>query len=121
MIDRWIKDHIGGYTRLFIGALVLVLIVCAILMLSHCGGSDTDIAKQAEQTTKSGEAIQAAASDAIDTIGDRVATEHNIDQAVTDAQRQIDTATDPETVRSIVVASVCKQASHRNDPACVKR
>lgn len=104
--NRWIA--LGAFVALLFGVT---------LLLTQCGGND-DAAKQAQQTSKSGAAINAAASDAVNTITNRNATEDTIDQGLAAATEAIHNAKDTDTVRNAVLDSVCKQASHRNDPAC---
>lgn len=112
----WIKT-LTPLARVIAGAVLFVGVLVLVLSLTHCG-DNREAAEQAKQTNRSGEAITAAASDAIETIGDRVATEKNIDDAVTDAQKDIADVQDPNVIRNIVIDGVCKQNSHRHDPAC---
>lgn len=99
-------------------ALMVVILLGGGFTVAKCTGGNRQAEKQAEQTNRSGEAISAAASDAIDTITGRTVTDQTVDQAVDQATKEIGNAQDTDSVRSIVVASVCSQQSHRNDPAC---
>ena len=97
------------------------LLIFGLLMLSHCGRSDDAAQQQAAQTTRSGEAVANAAQAAIEVIGERAATEKTVDQATAIAVKGVEDAQDPDAVRAVVVASLCRQASHRLDPACAVR
>lgn len=103
--------------RLAIGGAILAVLLAVILPLTMCHHDNT-AEKQAEQTNRSGEAIAAAASGAIETIGNRTVTEQNVDNAVNVATENINNAQDATAVRNAVIAGVCGQSSHRHDPAC---
>lgn len=101
--------------------LVVLLIFGVGFGLAKCTGGDDTAQRQAEQTTASGEAIADAAKDAVETITNRTVTEADIDRATDQAIRNIEHATDPDSVRDAVLDGVCGQPSHRNDPACKVR
>lgn len=104
-----------------------VLIVGAVLLMGvllfalgyFSRKDDHGQAEQAKQTTRSGEAISTAAQDAISIIGERVATDHNIDQATQQAVSEIGVATSADQVRDAVLQAVCQQKVHSHDPACL--
>ena len=77
------------------------------------------VTAQAEQTVASGEAINAAASEAVAVVVKRSDTENAIDAATAAAVEDIGNAETSDDVRAAVVAHMCmhNQAS-RNDPAC---
>ena len=93
--------------------------------LSECSKRDAKraVAVQAEQTTKSGQAIADAASVAVEAVDKRHGAEAAIDVATAIAVRNIDDATTSEDIHSAVTAAVCERvrASGRTDPACVVR
>jgi hypothetical protein len=119
---------IGFLTRMFspklavpvLAGLVIVVMVVAGLAIRSCTRDNT-AQRQAEQTTASGDAYANAAENAIDTIGNRVVTERDIDNAINNVQQEILNAQDPAAIRSAVLDSVCRSPSHRNDPACAVR
>lgn len=99
---------------------LLALLALAILSIGYCAlhHRDNTAQKQAEQTSRSGEATSNAAAAAIATIGNRTATDADIDAATANATKGIDNAQNLDDVRGAVLVGVCGQASHRNDPAC---
>ncbi len=99
-------------------ALMAVILLGGGFIVAKCTGGNRQAEKQAEQTNRSGEAISAAASDAIGTITGRTVTDKTVDDAVDQAAKDIGNAEDADTIRNIVIASVCADPSHRNDPAC---
>lgn len=112
-------SKIGRYATVALGA---VLLLGLVFLVGRCTGDDSDaVEAQAEQTTRSSEAIADAADDAIQMLEDRTATEDAIDQIVSQTVENIDGAQDADAVRAAVLAGVCSQPSHRNDPACSTR
>lgn len=113
----WLLGRSGR--PILIGAVILLLVVM-VFLIGRCTKDDRsdELEAQVEQTDRSGKAIANAAEMAIDTIGDRVATEATIDQAVRHTIGRIDEAPDLNAVRYAVIASLCQQYEHRNDPAC---
>ena len=119
MID-FITSLVGPkFAKPLLFGLAALLLLGVGFGLSRCGSNAAQ--KQAEQTTASGEAVASAAAEAIEIIGNRTVTEADIDLAVGHVQEEIKNAPDPDTIRSTVIAGLCKQASHRNDPACAVR
>lgn len=103
---------------IWIGLGVLALLG-TVFALGRCTGGDNDDAEQqARQTERSSEAVASAAADAIETIGDRAATEKTIDAAVTHTTQEIQNAPDSDAVRDAVLIGLCSRPSHRDDPAC---
>ena len=94
-----------------------VAIGLVIVLLATCH-RDNGAGKQAEQTTRSGDAMSNAAANAIDTLQNRTATDDTINAATDNAMKEIGNAQSPDDVRSAVLAGVCASASHRSDPAC---
>lgn len=113
IIEKYMRPIIAGVLILALGLLVLTV--------AKCGTVDHTAERQAEQTEKSGAAIAGAASAAIETIGDRNATERDIDNVVQQASEAIGMADNPGAVHDAVVAGLCGQASHSDDPACKLR
>ena len=99
-------------------ALGVLLLVGAIFLLGRCTGNNDELEAQVEQTNRSGEAIADAAEMAIDKIGDQAVTERSIDTAVAETVASIEGAQDADAVRNAVIAGLCSQHAHRNDPAC---
>jgi hypothetical protein len=89
-----------------------------VLTVKSCGRVDHTAERQVEQTTKSGQAITAAASDAIQIIGDRIVNDKTVDNAINDATKEINNAKNIDDVRRAVIDGVCQQKAHRFDPAC---
>lgn len=108
--SRFFRPTIAAGLVIFIGVLILIT--------AKCGRIDHTAERQAEQTTRSGEAITAAATDAIQIIGDRAASDRTVDDAVTTAMKGIDDAKSVDDIRRAVVSSLCQQAAHSGDPAC---
>lgn len=118
---RFITSIVGQRAAkpvLIVLTVVMVLIILIIVM--RCT-PDRTVARQTEQTTASGEAIANAAQEAVQTITNRTATEQDIDRATAQAIKEIDHAESADTVRDAVIAGLCGQTSHRNDPACTVR
>lgn len=115
----WVAGFVGEkFAKPLVWAGLILLLVGSIFLLGRCtAGDDTDEA-QIEQTTRSSDAIATAAEDAIETLEGRTATEDAIDQVVAETVTNIEAAPDAEAVRRAVLAGVCQQAAHRNDPAC---
>lgn len=106
--------------RLIVAVLVALVIGAFVLFLARRSHDDTP-AVQAQQTTRSADAVSNAARDAIETIGNRTATDAVVDQATMDTVENINNAIDPFSVRDAVIAGVCRNPAHRNDPACAVR
>jgi hypothetical protein len=117
ILIRLVGEKAAPYV--FFGAIGVALLV-ALFALSRCG-HDTTAQQQAGQTTRSGDAISNAASSAIETIGNRTATDATIDAVTINAQEEIANAQDAGAIRDAVVAGVCGSPSHRHDPACAVR
>lgn len=112
----WIKN----LPREAVIALIGIVAVILLVLVVKCSG-DGGKAAQAEQGNKSSEALGDAAVEAIDLLQNRTATEATIDAAVERTTDDIRKADDVDAVRAAVIAGVCGQASHRDDPACQVR
>jgi hypothetical protein len=122
MIPAFLVSRFGATAAKRIFFAIIVLFVLIVLIgLAKCGGVDRTAERQAEQTTRSGDASANAASAAIDTIENRHDADTTGDAAVAATQGTIDNAQNPDDVRSAVLDGVCAKASHRNDPACPVR
>lgn len=120
-IIPWIAKLVGPrFAKPVFYGLIVALLIGAGFALAKCGKSDP-AAEQAEQTTRSGEAIANAADAAVETIDNRAVTEADIDAATTNAIERINNAANPDAVRDAVRDSVCQRSSHRHDPACAVR
>lgn len=115
----WIAFKASKAFKPVLGIAAVLIVLGLVYMLGRCSGDNDDVEAQAEQTNRSGEAIADAAKMAIDKVEDRVATEKSIDAAVAATTTEIENAQDVDAIRSAVIAGVCKQAAHRNDPACI--
>lgn len=118
MIEKWLKSI--STPAWIIAGLVLLIILGASLTMCSSGGNK-QAAEQAKQTTNSGEAIADAAQDAVANIESNRITNEDIDAAVRETQENLDHAEDPDAVRAAVIAGVCGNPAHRNDPACKVR
>lgn len=99
-------------------ALAALILLGGTFALGRCTGGNTQAEKQAEQTVASGDAVSKAAAAAIGTIGNRNATDQDVDQAVAQIQGKIGNAQSVDDIRGTVIAGLCGQKSHRDDPAC---
>jgi hypothetical protein len=102
-------------------AFIVAFIAVVSFTLAKCTGGDDTAELQAEQTTRSGDAIANAAENAVEVVTKSAATDQTIDRSTAVAQKEIDNAQTPLAVRNAVLDGVCKQKSHRNDPACALR
>lgn len=98
------------------GALALVLLA-VILSVGSCG-RDKTAERQAEQTAASGQAANTAGAAAVNTAASVAAGEAASDAETRRTMGVINESSDPDAVRNAVLERVCKQDSHRLDPAC---
>lgn len=98
---------------LFIGIVLLIII----LSVGSCG-RDRTAERQAEQTTASGQAANAAGAAAVNTVATVAAGEAAVDTETRKTLEIINESSDPVAVRGAVLDRLCKQNSHRLDPAC---
>lgn len=101
----------------FLVSAVIALSLLATLII-RLWPVDHTAERQAEQTTRSGQAVANAGAAAVAVVSTTAASEKAIDSAVNQTAKEIRNAQSPAAVRSAVVASLCKQDSHRLDPAC---
>lgn len=102
-------------------ALPVLALVSIMLIVAALWPEDKTAQEQAVQTTRSAEAISQAAEQAIERIGDNVATEEKITAESRQAAEEIDSAQNSEAIREAVLKALCPRASHANDPACATR
>lgn len=116
----WIAAIVGErFARpVFYGLIVAAIFVAGFTVARCTKRPDTS---QAEQTSKSGDAIANAAASAIETIGNRTVSDVAVDRATVQATKGIDDAQDVDAVRRAVLDGVCNQAAHSRDPACAVR
>ncbi|KEZ00244.1 hypothetical protein AI27_08845 [Sphingomonas sp. BHC-A] len=96
------------------------LLVLAVLSIGYCslrGGA----ADQAEQTTRSSDAIANAAQGAVTDIMNQSKAETAIDAGVAATKEEIGHAQDPAAIRAAVARNVCLRPEYRSDPACAVR
>lgn len=98
------------------GALALVLLA-VILSVGSCG-RDKTAERQAEQTAASGQAANIAGANAVNVAASVAADEIAADARTRQTMETINESRDPDAVRNAVLDRVCKQDSHRLDPAC---
>ncbi|KKW93858.1 hypothetical protein [Sphingobium chungbukense] len=96
---------------------MLVLILLSVGYCSLRGGER----EQAQQTTKSSEAIADAAKGAVSDISNQTKAETAIDAAVATVKEEVGYAVDPAAIHSAVARDVCVRREYRNDPACALR
>lgn len=101
--------------RLILIAAAIVFVIVCFIMLSRCRGNEPTPEEAAGVTA---EALGNAASMAVDTLGNRTATDREIDRATSIAMLEIDNAADAGTVRNVVVSELCGRAEFAADPAC---
>jgi len=97
-------------------ACALVLLVL-ILSVGKCG-RDRTAERQAEQTSRSGAAAAQAGAEAVQIVTSQAAGEAAADRDTAQTVGVIHEATDADAVRRAVLERLCKQDSHRLDPAC---
>lgn len=95
---------------------VIVFIVVCFVLLTRCNRGNEPTPEEAASVTA--EALGNAASMAVDTLGNRTATDREIDRATSIAMLEIDNAADADDVRNAVIASLCERAEYVADPAC---
>lgn len=100
-----------------IAAFVALILLTIILAVGSCG-RDRTAEKQAEQTAASGRAANAAGAAAVNTAASVAAGEAASDAETRRTMGEINESHDPDAVRNAVLDRVCKQDSHRLDPAC---
>ena len=118
----WLATIVGPKAAkpVLIGVVILLLFGAGFTLAKCTGGNDGE-AEQAEQTSRSSEAMANAAQNAIERIDNRTVTEDAIDAATANALEEINNASNPDDMRNAVLDGVCGQSSHRNDPACKMR
>lgn len=95
------------------------LFIAAMVLINRCTSGDGG--KQAAQSAATAEALGNAAQATIQRVGDRVATEEEIDRTTARTMEEIGNAQDPDAIRAAVLDRLCAKASHRTDPACTMR
>lgn len=100
-----------------IAASIAFILLILILIVGSCG-RDRASERQAEQTSASGEAANAAGASAVNTAASVAAAEASNDAATRRTVETINESNNPDAVRNAVLDRLCKQESHRLDPAC---
>jgi hypothetical protein len=96
---------------------VLALLVAAILSVGYCS-LKRGAAEQAEQTTKSSEALADSAEQAVAVVINSNEREASVDAVVAQAEKEIDNAPDPVARRAAALRAVCGLPEYSRDPAC---
>lgn len=118
-MTEWLTAKLGAKAGLIIVCVALVALAAMILAIDRCT-SRRAVADQAEQTTRSGEAIGAAASDAVEVVTNRSIAERDIEAATAQAREVIGNAVSASEVRTAVTSALCKRKEYANDPACIR-
>lgn len=95
----------------------IALLVIAILSIGYCS-LRRGAAEQAEQTTKSSEALADAAENAVAMVVNANDREASVDAVVAQAEKEIDNAPNPAIRRAAALRAVCGLPEYRQDPAC---
>lgn len=98
----------------------IALMVLAVFSIGYCSLRD-DAVDQAEQTSRSGDAMANAAQGAVADIMTQTKAETAIDAAVAATKEEIGDAQDPAAIRAAVARDVCVRPEYRSDPACAVR
>lgn len=98
----------------------IALLVLAVLSIGYCSLRD-GAADQAEQTSRSGDAMANAAQGAVADIMAQTKAETAIDAATAATKEEIGDAQDPAAIRAAVARNVCLRPEYRSDPACAVR
>lgn len=117
IMAAWAAFKLSRAFKPVLGIVAVIAILGLVFALGRCSGDD-GAAEQANQTNRSADAVAGAAEAAVETIGERQATEKTIDAAVAAAVMEIGNAENVDDVRNAVLDGLCGQNSHRNDPAC---
>jgi len=97
-----------------------ILLALILFSIGYCSLRD-GAADQAEQTTRSSDAIANAAQGAVADIMIQTKAETAIDAAAAAAKEEIGNAQDPDAIRAAVARNVCLRPEYRSDPACTVR
>lgn len=118
MFDRlisWIATTKYYYAA--IASVILVVLLMLILAVGSCGRDRTK-EKQVEQSAASANAASDAGANAVQVAASVAAKEATADEATRVTVREIEGAETADDIRSAVIDRLCKQPSHRLDPAC---
>lgn len=116
---NWLVTKIGAKAARVVMIVGIVLLAAFIaFVFGRCSDRSGDIEEQIKQSNSSTEAYGDAVENAANRIGDRTATDRDIDNAVEQVKDKIGNAKDPAAVRDAVIDSLCRKPSHRDDPAC---
>lgn len=99
---------------------LIVVTLLSTLAVGKCV-LDNRAAKQAEQTTRSSDAIATAAEQAVATITNSSNREASVDEVVAQAAKEIDNAPTSSAARAAALNAVCVLPEYRLDPACAVR
>jgi len=113
----WLTGLVGR--KLAVPVLIGAGLLLALALFGLVRSCSADrVTEQAEQTSRSGEAIADAAQNAVATVVNANEREASVDAIVAQAAKEIDNAPDPATARAATLRAVCLLAEYRNDPAC---
>lgn len=116
-MTRWLDGIVGPKMVKPLIIILGVILAITAFGVARCvwkGGA----AKQAEQTTRSGEALTEAAESAVGTITNAHGREVAIDTLVAGAALEIDAAATPQEKRDAAINAVCQLAEYATDPQC---
>lgn len=117
---RWFGPTVGRIAFY----IFLAILIAMLLLIGRCSYEavfKSGKAAQAEQTTRSADALSNAAEHAVETVIQSSGRDASIDEVVIRASKDIDNAQDPVAARDAVINSVCDLAEYNNDPACKLR
>ena len=116
LLTAWVGPRLARPVLYVLLGLALV----ATLAVGKCVLDRRQVA-QAEQTTRSADAIADAAQDAVATVTNRADTEQDIDAVVSAAAQEIDNAPNATAAHDAAMDAACMLAEYRNDPSCTVR
>lgn len=103
----------------------LLIVLGVILIVSALGVARCvwkgEAARQAQQTTRSGEALTEAAEGAVEAITNAQGREVAIDTLVAGAALEIDAAGTPQEKRAAAINAVCQLPEYAGDPQCRRK
>ena len=116
----WLVSIVGEKAAKPVLCGAIALLGLAVLSVGYCS-LRADSADQAEQTSRSGDAMANAAQGAVADIMTQTKAETAIDAATAATKEEIGDAQDPAAIRAAVARNVCLRPEYRSDPACAVR
>lgn len=112
---------VGGRAARPVFLAIIALLALGLFGLAKCVSDKNDadaVQDQAEQTTRSSDAMADAAQNAVAVIVNEAKYDKTVDQVVTEAAREIDAAPTSSDARKAALRAVCGLPEYRGDPAC---